>query len=571
MRRYRTVILVLLFGILPMVLLLVLAVTVILPALTEPEEEVAVADVEVVEEVPPPEPIGKRVVLAAGRGLPKGALLTTGDLTLEEINDSDLPQAEDRYVYVGEVEELVQAEPRKDMLRGYAVRRELALGDPISWAAVVGPYDAQFLATVLEADRVAVSIPVSLATRQARLVSPGNRVDVLLAVNQDGEQVVQTIVENVRVLAVNSRVIAEADVRPVADQAVPPEDAPSREPPEVITVTLEVQPVQGEHLALGAYEGQLSLAIRPLGHALPPEPIRKRVVLAAVRPLPKGALLTTGDLTLDEINDTDLPQPEDRYVYVGEVEELVQAEPRKDMLRGYAVRRALALGDPISWAAVVGPYDAQFLATVLEADRVAVSIPVSPATRQAKLVSPGNRVDVLLAVEQDQELVVQTIVENVRVVAVNSRVIADEDVRPVAGQVVQAEGVLARERPEVITVTLEVQPIQGEHLALGAYEGQLSLAIRPPGNSPPRLDEPVQSMRSILRLPEKEPEPPALALPPPPQPVSIRVVRGSDEGTVTFVVEPPVSGFEEGIAPGEPDRPPADAGAPITTQPGGSQ
>ena len=274
MRRYRTVILILLFGVVPVALVLVLGVTVILPALDRPEEEQEVAaPVDVVEEEPPPEPAAVRVALTAARALRPGALLAAGDVVVSEIGDEGLPLPEERYVYAREVEQLSEATPQEGLLRGYAVRRPLVLGEPVSRTAVVGPDDAQFLATVLAPDRVAVSIPVSLATRQARLVSPGNHVDVLLAVEQNSELLVRTIVENVRVLAVNSRVIAEDDVRIFStgrlsgDDATPPEEDRPPARPEVATVTLEVLPVQAEHLALGAYEGQLSLAIRPVANA----------------------------------------------------------------------------------------------------------------------------------------------------------------------------------------------------------------------------------------------------------------------------------------------------------------
>ena len=125
----------------------------------------------------------------------------------------------------------------------------------------------------------------------------------------------------------------------------------------------------------------------------------------------------------------------------------------------------------------MAPDDARFLATVLAPDMVAVSIPVSMANRQAKLVSPGNRVDVLLAVEQEGELVVGTIVEDARVIAVNSRVIADEDVglgernnADANGDGSPEEG-LPNARPEVITVTLEVRRWRANIWRLGPTRG----------------------------------------------------------------------------------------------------
>ena len=268
MRRYRTVILVLVIGVLPMVVLLVLAVTVIIPALEQPEAPVEL--VQPVEAPPPPEPVMVWVALVAARPLPVGTLLTASDLAVREVDSGDLPRSRHEYVYASEVAAPEAAEPGRHALRGFAVRQALAAGEPLTLAAVVGPDDARFLATVLAADRVAVSIPVSLATRQAKVVSPGNRVDVLLAVEQQGGRVVRTIVEDVRVIAVNSRVIAEEGGRPNDSQSAARAGTGRTGPtasddrPEVLTVTLEVLPVQGEHLALGAYEGQLSLAIRPL-------------------------------------------------------------------------------------------------------------------------------------------------------------------------------------------------------------------------------------------------------------------------------------------------------------------
>lgn len=272
----------------------------------------------------------------------------------------------------------------------------------------------------------------------------------------------------------------------------------------------------------------------------PPEPVMVRVALTAAGPLSRGMLLTDGDVALEVVSDDRVRLPEERYVHVDRVEENAGtgAHELADVLRGYAMRGTVAAGEPVTWSAVVSPGDAQFLATVLKPGQVAVSIPVSLADQQAKLVSPGNRVDVLLVIEQAGELLVQTIVENVRVIAVNSHVIAEEDVRVgVQGRTEDAEAsdAPADNRPEVTTVTLEVSPVQGEHLALGAYEGQLSLAIRPHGSVPLRSAEEVQYLRSMLRLPEPEPEPAPVADPFPPPPVSVRVIRGASEEQVLFV------------------------------------
>lgn len=301
--------------------------------------------------------------------------------------------------------------------------------------------------------------------------------------------------------------------------------------------------------------------------APPPEPVKIRVAMTAARPLLPGTLLTARDLAVEEVHDSDVPLPREHYVYIDEVEDPSEAgsHARGGLLRGYAARRAVEAGRAVTWDAVVGPDEAQFLATVLTAGRVAVSIPVSSASRQARLVKPGNRVDVLLAVQQEGERLVQTIVEDVRVVAVNSRVIAEADIS--LGEQGRTDGDgdssptdgVASAPPEVITVTLEVQPVEGEHLALGAYEGQLSLAIRPLASDLRRPAEPVQSLRSVLRLPEPEP------VPPPAIPVSIRVVRGSSVETVVFGDDGTGPGPDEQTAAGDPDMPSVVRGAAVTT------
>lgn len=280
----------------------------------------------------------------------------------------------------------------------------------------------------------------------------------------------------------------------------------------------------------------------------PPEPVMVQVALTATGPLSPGTLLTDGDLALEEVGDEAVPFPEEQYLHIDWIEKDVNtgASELADTFHGYAVRRSLAPGEPVPWAAVVSPRDAQFLATVLKTGQVAVSIPVSSANQQAKLVSPGNRVDVLLVIEHVGELLVRTIVENVRVIAVNSQVIAEEDVRVgVQGPADDSDSgdASADARSEVTTVTLEVTPVQGEHLALGAYEGQLSLAIRPHDSVPLRSTEVVQDLRSVLRLPEPEPEPLPPApepepiaepLSPLPEPVLVRVIRGTSEEEVRF-------------------------------------
>ena len=248
MHRYRVVIMLVLFGVLPVVAAFFLA----LSYLGEPEPEPVQAEAKpVVEEGPPPEPRETHRVLAASRALPVGTLL--GDEHFTEIEvDPEAIGKEHVLAPEGLAPEGAAAHP----LHGYVVREAIEEGAPIARPAVVGPKQSGFLAAVLEPGHRAVTIQVGPATGHAGLVDPGDRVDVILSAEiatdgRDRSVLATTIVEDVRVVAIDSQAIGEAD--------------PKRT--EVTTATLEVTPAQGERLVLGEREGALSLAVRSLATA----------------------------------------------------------------------------------------------------------------------------------------------------------------------------------------------------------------------------------------------------------------------------------------------------------------
>jgi len=242
-QRYRVVIMLVLFGVLPVVV----AFFVALSFLDEEEPEPAPV-APVVEDTPPPEPPERKLVLAAARPLPVGTLLGKDDLTVLELDPAEIPEESIP----------VSDDPKKgttaSSLRGHAVREAIAEGAPLSRTAVVGPGQKGFLAAALMPGTRAVTIRVGEATRQAALIDPGDRVDVILSAElaiEGGERVVfaRTVVEDVRVVAIDNRT---ASGEGASDDA------------EIITATLEASPAQADRLVLGEHEGTLSLAVRPL-------------------------------------------------------------------------------------------------------------------------------------------------------------------------------------------------------------------------------------------------------------------------------------------------------------------
>lgn len=243
MHRYRVVIMLVLFGVLPVVAVFFLAFT----YLGEPEPEPVQAEAKpVVEEEPPPEPRETRRVLAASRALPVRTLLVKEDFTEIEVD----PGA------IGKEHVLAPEGTAAHPLRSNVVREAIEEGAPIARSAVVGPKQSGFLAAVLEPGHRAVTIQVGPATSHAGLVDPGDRVDVILSAElvvdgRDRRVFATTIVEDVRVVAIDSQAIGEA--------------GPERT--QVTTATLEVTSAQGERLVLGEREGALSLAVRSLARA----------------------------------------------------------------------------------------------------------------------------------------------------------------------------------------------------------------------------------------------------------------------------------------------------------------
>ena len=238
MQRYRVVIMLVLFGVVPVVAAFFVALSFLGEQEVEPQS-VQVPPIVEEEEPPPPE---TRTVLAAARDLPVGTLLGEDDLSELAL---EVSAVESGYIVSSD-------DSNTRSYRGYAVRKALAGGVAITRSALVGPGQKGFLATVLRPGTRAVTVRVGPATSQAGLIDPGDRVDVILSAElkideQEVKVFARTIVEDVRVVAVDNRVNGEE-----------PENI------EVITATIEVLPPDGDRLVLAEHEGRLSLAVRSL-------------------------------------------------------------------------------------------------------------------------------------------------------------------------------------------------------------------------------------------------------------------------------------------------------------------
>ena len=279
MQRYRTVLLLVFLGLLPLIAAAFVARLFLFDDAVPPvQAEIAPAKV-----APQPVKVVDSVkVLAAARQLPVGTLLGEGDLTVREVETAAVRS---NHVAVSRKIELTT-------LFGHAMRAEVEAGELLSWSAVVGPGQRGFLAAALRPGMRAVTIQLGKGARHAGLIDPGDRVDVILtamikaAADVNPQSVFsRTIIENARVVAVDRRI----------ETVVPPGDTTDTvvKRTEIVTATLEVSPAQANSLVLGEREGSLSLAVRSLAATAAPNaggtPIGLNEIMALPLPSTKDA------------------------------------------------------------------------------------------------------------------------------------------------------------------------------------------------------------------------------------------------------------------------------------------
>jgi pilus assembly protein CpaB len=136
---------------------------------------------------------------------------------------------------------------------GRVVRRPLAKGEPILELSLFEVGASGGLRAVISPDHRAVSVKVDNVIGVAGFVTPGSRVDVLATIRRidlpKALPFAKVILQDVRVLAVDQKL----------------EEVKSGDPELVAVVTLEVDPLQAEHLIYAAHEGRLQLALRSPG------------------------------------------------------------------------------------------------------------------------------------------------------------------------------------------------------------------------------------------------------------------------------------------------------------------
>jgi len=193
-------------------------------------------------------------VLVAAQPLQTGVLLKDSDVREREMPSSMVPEGA---IHTGE-DALAE-------IRGAMLRRYLNPGDPLVRGEVLRPRDRGFLAAVLTPGTRAVSIGVDAKTGASGLISPGDIVDVILTQEFQRSEtparrrvVAETVLNNIRVIAVDQQIAQGAASTPAAPTASGGAHRVAS------TVTLQVTPEQSERVAVAERLGRLVLTVRPI-------------------------------------------------------------------------------------------------------------------------------------------------------------------------------------------------------------------------------------------------------------------------------------------------------------------
>jgi pilus assembly protein CpaB len=227
-----------------------------------------------------------QAVLAAARILPAGTLLRADDLRWVQSATADIPP--DSYV---------RGQATETEVLGAATRREFRSGEALVGDQLIKPTDPGFLPAVLAPGMRATSIAVDPAEGGAGLITPGDRVDVILTqsftdatLNLSHRSVGETILPNLRVIAIDQTTKVAVTPQPGGVHAA----VTTLEPRLPKTVTLEVTVHQAEVLMVAGSLGKLQLTLRSLADATrpanltPEEPTWASEVSPALRSLAPG-------------------------------------------------------------------------------------------------------------------------------------------------------------------------------------------------------------------------------------------------------------------------------------------
>lgn len=248
---------------------------------------------EMAEAAPMALPAPAKSVLVARTDIKRGQILRPDEMVWQAWPEGGLDK---NYVVMGT--------KTPESYAGWVARNPLAGGEPITESKIIAPGNRGFLAAVLQPGTRAISVPVTVTSGISGFIFPGDQVDLLIthpipvmtsASDQNKQQsyehkVAETVLRNIRVIAIDQRLESKAGEAVVAH-----------------TATLEVTPKQSEVIALATEIGKLSLSLRSLvpGASDQPDEI---VAEKGNKATPDSPLATAASYTVDSEVSTLLPK-----------------------------------------------------------------------------------------------------------------------------------------------------------------------------------------------------------------------------------------------------------------------
>ena len=192
------------------------------------------------------------------------------------------------------------------------------------------------------------------------------------------------------------------------------------------------------------------------------------------------------------------------------------------LLEGRIAKQSFLPGEVILEERVVEHLGGSTLASIVEPNKRAVTVRVNDVIGVAGFLLPGNRVDILTTRQAGNRARTETILQDVKVLAVDQTASTDKD-RPVV----------------VRAVTLELSPAESELLVKATSEGTLQLTLRNP------LDSELVAKKKEKEEKKEEPKVErkidrVVYKSAPAAKTNITVIRGTQQSTVSVTDEPRV-------------------------------
>jgi len=166
-------------------------------------------------------------------------------------------------------------------MNGAVARFEFFPGEPIRADKLAQPGDG-YLSAVLDSGTRGVSVVIGAASASGGFIVPNDRVDVVLtrpAAVEGGAQVSDTILRNIRVLAINTRLGETGTTGAPTDAENPRAEIFADE----AIATLQLDSAQAEVIINATNTGRLTLVLRPIVDTSEVLPVEQRSTNQAIR------------------------------------------------------------------------------------------------------------------------------------------------------------------------------------------------------------------------------------------------------------------------------------------------